>query len=294
MNNILAFFKITVFLSFSLLIGCGRTRLVIPDLPAGYKYIPSSTDTTNNMGAQPNDPYVQGDELPIHKIKIDAFALGQYEVTVGEFKQFVKMSGYNYDVVANAPTWPDGKMTWLGNNHPMPHVSWVDAVNYCNWLSKKEGLQPCYSIGSTITCDFTKNGYRLPTEAEWEYACRAGQVKPYTIGNQGRDTITVAEANYGNAVGKTTPVGSYQPNSFGIYDMHGNLWEWCNDFYDPAYYSKLEASQPNPKGPETGTQRVIRGGWWFAKMADQRSSNRYSVSPDYRGYDIGFRVARKL
>ncbi len=276
-------------------IGCKKEdfsegRKSIP--PSGFVYIPSGNFS---MGSSLQlDSYAQKDETPQHDISMSGFYLSTKELTVGQFKKFVE-AGYDYDTIANKPTWLDGSKSWLSDAHPMVNISWRDVAYYCNWLSEKEGLRPCYIFtGVTVKTDFSNNGYRLPTEAEWEYACRAGQIKPYTVQNQGKDTILLTEANYGNIVGKTTPVGSYAPNAFGLYDMHGNVWEWCNDVYDSTYYSKPEARQPNPQGPTVGIEHTIRGGWWNRKAYDMRSSNRYPVHFNYRGFDIGCRIAKSL
>ncbi len=276
----------------SVLFSCRKKNIPkIFNPPEGFMYIPASTNAMVGNSAD-KDPYMQPDEGPEHTLVLKDFFLSKYEVTVGEFKKFVA-AGYNYDTVANMPTWDNGLKGWLSDKHPMVFVSWKDAAYYCNWLSELEGLQPCYMFtGMKIKCDFDRNGYRLPTEAEWEYACRAGQTKPYTVGNQGRDTLLPTEANYGNIIGTTTPVDSYTPNGFGLYNMHGNVWEWCYDFYDSAYYSKPESGIPNATGPSTGNTHVFRGGWWHNKVQDTRSANRYYAEDNYRGYDVGFRVAR--
>jgi formylglycine-generating enzyme required for sulfatase activity len=159
-----------------------------------------------------------------------------------------------------------------------------------------EGLTPAYTIdGTSVTWNKSANGYRLPTEAEWEYACRAGTTTPFSIGKN----ITTDQANYdgnypynGNALGeyrkKTTAVGSFEANAFGLYDMHGNVWEWCWDWYG-AY---ADGSQTDPTGAAFGTERVLRGGGWNYYAVDLRSANRGSNSPDVRNGSRGFRVCR--
>jgi formylglycine-generating enzyme required for sulfatase activity len=183
-----------------------------------------------------------------------------------------------------------------GDNLPVEQVSWYDAVEYCNQRSQREGLTPAYTrSGDKVTWNRSANGYRLPTEAEWEYACRAGTTTTFSTGN----TITTSQANYGwqnpyngNSKGidrrKTTPVGSFAPNPWGLYDMHGNLWEWCWDWY--RSYSGDD--QTNPVGPVAGSDRVRRGGSWYNDGGYLRSANRYGSNPSSRGNNLGFRLVR--
>jgi formylglycine-generating enzyme required for sulfatase activity len=175
-------------------------------------------------------------------------------------------------------------------------VSWFDAVHYCNWLSAKEGLKMAYAIsGESVSWDRSANGYRLPTEAEWEYACRAGTTTPLSTGTR----ITTSQANYngnfpynygnrGLFRKATMPVGSFPANAWGFYDMHGNVWEWCWDFYS---YPKEETAV-NPAGPDSGTHRVNRGGGWASPGSALRSAARSSDFPETAGDAMGFRLAR--
>jgi formylglycine-generating enzyme required for sulfatase activity len=250
------------------------------------------------------------DEHPQHRVRItNPFFLGTYHVTRGQFRQFVNDSGYKTD--AEKGEKPGGwgwdpvkkrfgfneKYSWRDagfeqtDAHPVVNVSWNDAVAFCKWLSKKEGKT-----------------YRLPTEAEWEYACRAGTTTRYYSGD---DPETLAKvANVADATFKATlpdwigtlkasdgyvfaaPVGQFKPNSFGLYDMHGNAWQWCADWYDKDYYGKSPVV--DPKGPDTGTVRVLRGGSWHDGSIYVRSAVRDRNSPDYRDYNSGFRVAWTL
>lgn len=197
-------------------------------------------------------------------------------------------------------------------NDPMVRVSWYGAVAYCNWRSHQEGRQPCYNL-STWTCDFSKNGYRLPTEAQWEYAARGGlSGRRFPWGN----TITHSQANYysrseyspglsptpydisptrgchptwdDGIYPYTSPVGSFAPNGYGLYDMTGNVWEWCNDWHDD--YSS--SPQTNPTGPTSGTYRVLRGGCWYYGAGYCRVASRGSLGPGVRSDSrVGFRVS---
>jgi formylglycine-generating enzyme required for sulfatase activity/tRNA A-37 threonylcarbamoyl transferase component Bud32 len=207
-------------------------------------------------------------EVPEHDVEITRpFYLGTTEVTVGQFQKFV----------AANPTYDVGDERWkvLGvsqsDNHPVVWVSWKNAVDFCMWLSEKEGKH-----------------YRLPTEAEWEYSCRAG--KSGTRYCYGDDEEQLDQyAWYGkNSDGRTHPVGTQQPNAWGLHDMHGNAWEWCKDYYDANYYRSSPVK--DPIGPFTGIERVGRGGAYELPAAFCRSAHRGHVVPGFRSFNLGFRV----
>ena len=162
--------------------------------------------------------------------------------------------------------------------HPVVCVTWNDAVAFCKWASAKEGIK-----------------YRLPTEAEWEYACRAGTVKPFAFGQM----IASGQVNWHTSRTKRPkPVGSFKPNAWGLYDMHGNAWEWCQDWYWEHYYHKSPATDPTGP-PENvansfvpfGKVRIYRGGSWNTFASDCRSANREHFVPNGWGSEIGFRAA---
>ena len=221
-------------------------------------------------------------ERPQHRVRITKpFHLGTYHVTRGQFRQFIEDSGYKTDAEKGdnpgAFGYDPKKTGWTAfgfhkdhswrktgfeqtDEHPVVNVSWNDAVAFCIWLSKKEGKT-----------------YRLPTEAEWEYACRAGTTTRYYSGDDPETLATVANVADAAAKAKfpdwlrrttkasdgyvfTSPVGQFKPNAFGLYDMHGNAWQWCADWYSDDYYGKSPADDPN--GPATGIWRVLRGGSW--------------------------------
>ena len=186
------------------------------------------------------------------------FYLGKYEVTQ---EQWEKVMGSN-------PS--DHKGAAL----PVEKVSWGDAMEFCKKLTEVEKEADRLPKGWT---------YTLPTEAQWEYACRAGTTTAYSFG----DVITPKQANYERNVGKTTPVGTYPANAWGFHDMHGNVWEWCLDWYGKY----PDGSAIDPVGPSDGSTRVSRGGGWLNYGWLRRSATRYGGTPDYRFNDLGFRLS---
>ncbi len=218
----------------------------------------------------------QDDESPVHTVQIKSFWMDRYEVVQSQFKKF---------------EFPDPSH-FKGENQPLEQINWTDAALYCNERSIAEGLQPCYDE-ETWECNFEANGYRLPTEAEWEYACRAGTTGPYSFGS---DTQKLQDYAWftDSASGKTHPVGQKKANPWGLYDMHGNVAEWCNDLYAESYYTDSPAE--NPKGPTEGTERVLRGGAWNSSADSCRSSYRSSdpsIDDTCLASDaIGFRCVR--
>jgi len=173
----------------------------------------------------------------------------------------------------------------LGGGNLPAEVTWYDAVNFCNALSRKEGLTPAYTVNrKDVTWNQSANGYRLPTEAEWEYACRAGTTTEYSskglIENFGW-------YNY-NSGKRKHPVGQKQPNPWGLYDMLGNVYEWCWDWYGDY----PGGAQTDPTGASSGSYRVYRGGMWYSGVEDLRSANRHYGDPDDNRNRRGFRVVR--
>jgi formylglycine-generating enzyme required for sulfatase activity len=248
-----------------------------------------------------------------HQVTIGTdFYLAAKELSVGEFRRFVEDTNYVTTAEADggAKIYDEASGKWVftaganwrnpgfrqGDDHPVVCVSWFDAVQYCNWLSVKEGFKPAYTItGQNVRWYIANNGYRLPTEAEWEYACRAGTSTPFFTGER----ISTSQANYdgnfpynyGNKglFRKTTvSSGSFPANAWGLYDMHGNVWEWCWD------YSNIPNKNPlrDPIGPAEGTRRVNRGGSWASKASLLRSAAADSDFPQTAGSNLGFRLAR--
>ena len=187
------------------------------------------------------------------------FYLGVYPVTQHEYMQMIKKNPSHFS----------------GNDRlPVESVSWFDAVAFCNELSRKEGLKPFFTINgqSVEVPDWNGPGYRLPTEAEWEYACRAGTTTRFSFGDD--EELLGEHAWYDqNSGDQTHPVGEKKPNPFGLFDMHGNVWEWCWDWFDASDYNN-ELVHIDPRGPKTGKARVLRGGSWNNGAFYLRSARR--------------------
>ncbi|MFC1528933.1 formylglycine-generating enzyme family protein [Candidatus Latescibacterota bacterium] len=284
--------------SYSFIVEHGGNYTVTPS-KTGYTFTPVSM-TFNNvasnqtqdfkttqiavpaMASIPAGTFEMGDiqgggysnERPVHTVTLDGFEMSIYEVTQDQYEAVIGSNPFYFS----------------GNDLPVEGVTWYDAVKFCNKLSDAAGVDRCYNE-STWVCDFTKNGYRLPKEAEWEYACRAGTTTKYYTGN---DESDLARAGWydGNSSSKTHPVGQKEPNAWGLYDMHGNVWERCNDWYDIEYYSKSPTQ--NPTGAQTGSSRVRRGGSWDDDAYFCRSASRSgSLGPGYGYTHVGFRVVRR-
>jgi len=205
----------------------------------------------------------ESDEKPIHKVIMSDFYIGKYEVTFEEYEKFCESTRREK---------PDDN-GWGRGKRPVINVCWYDAVEYCKWLSEETGKK-----------------YRLPTEAEWEYASKGG-LKSAVYKYSGSNNIDEVAWYDGNSGDKTHPVGTKQPNELGIYDMSGNVWEWCSDWYDEDYYSKSPST--DPKGPSSGEYRVFRGGGWYNSSVNCRSALRGRSLPDYMGDGDGFRCVQE-
>ena len=227
------------------------------------------------MGSTDADKAAQSDERPQHEVRITkAFYLGIHEVTQGQYQA----------VTGENPSYFKGS-----DDLPVENVSWLDAVQFCNKLSERESLRPYYRKEGDQVTIAGGNGYRLPTEAEWEYACRAGSGTAYGFGD---DAARLGEFAWfkGNSGDKTHPVGQKQPNAFGLYDMHGNVWEWCWDGYDPDYYKRSPVDDPS--GPVDGSNRVFRGGGWNCAAENCRAAYRNGNTPTNAINSLGLRLAR--
>jgi len=226
------------------------------------------------MGSPLSDRDASDDEKPQHEVTISKpFELAIHPVTQGQYRA----------VTGQSPSHFKGE-----DSLPVENVSWLDAVEYCNALSRKEKRTPFYAIsGTTVTVpNWNANGNRLPTEAEWEYACRAGSETRFSF----LDERAIGEyAWYSeNSGGKVHPVGLKKPNSFGLYDMHGNVWEWCWDGYEAYKGSPVI----DPRGPSQAPNRVDRGGSWYGTAGFARAAYRAGLQPGDRYGSLGFRVAR--
>lgn len=267
----------------------------IEKVPSGFVYIPEGS-------------FQMGSEVyhkPVHEVKISkGFFMGKYEVTQKEYLDVMEKWGGAYE--------PDG---WYGegDNYPAYYVSWYDAVVYCNKRSLAEGLTPCYTIKNStdpedwgavptfsngswkVICNWDANGYRLPTEAEWEYAARAGNDTTEALiwsGTDKEEELGNYAWYYYNSKEKSHEVGMKYPNAYGLCDMSGNVSEWCWDRYGEKYYSQAESGS-DPKGPSSGDSRVWRGSNWRSGFERHVSvSWRDYNHPSFRDNDLGFRVVR--
>jgi len=233
------------------------------------------------MGSPSSEVEREKDET-LHRVTVRDFTMGKYEVTQREYRE---MMGAN-------------PSQFKGDNLPVENVSWFEAVQYCNKRSIREGLTPAYTIhGKNVSWNRKATGFRLPTEAEWEYACRAGTTTPFHTGAN----IATNQANYygsypynngarGEYRQQTVPVRSFGPNPWGLYNVHGNVWEWCWDWYG-SYGS---GDQTDPAGASPGAYRVYRGGGWNDFGRHLRSAYRATSPPVNRAGNLGFRLVRNV
>jgi formylglycine-generating enzyme required for sulfatase activity/outer membrane protein assembly factor BamB len=237
------------------------------------------------MGSADSEPGAREDETPQHRVRISKpFYVGVYEVTQAEFERLMATNPSSFTrsgLLLDAPE--DLDVSRL----PVDNVTWYAAIEFCRRLSELPAEQTAGRV------------YRLPTEAEWEYACRAGTTSTFHFGG----TLSSTQANFngthpfgdaqkGPFLNRTAPVGSYEPNAFGLYDMHGNLHEWCMDKFARDYYAESPAA--DPKGPPQGTAHVIRGGDWYSDGRDCRSTFRYADIPEGTFYALGMRVVCEM
>jgi formylglycine-generating enzyme required for sulfatase activity len=264
------------------------------NLADGYKLIPDLSYALTGIRAGEGEnvipeslAYVEGgtflmgsgngndDEKPVHKVTVKSFYLGKTEVTQKEYAA----------VMGNNPG------SFHGDNLPVENVSWFEAVEYCNRLSLKEGLVPAYSGGGdSIVCNFDASGYRLPTEAEWEYAAKGGNRDAMIYEYSGGNSPDATAWYRGNSGSRTHEAAGKAPNSLGIYDMSGNVGEWCWDWY-AGYTGRV---QTDPRGPAAGTERSVRGGAWDNDAPALRSASRTKGLPLQQYKFIGFRVLRSV
>jgi formylglycine-generating enzyme required for sulfatase activity len=231
----------------------------------------------------------ENNEKPLREVSVSPFFIGKYEVTQDQWREVM---GYDNSY-------------FTGTALPVERVSWYEAVEFCNKLSLKEGLSPCYVIDSEdydpynkstsddlkwiVSCVWTANGYRLPTEAEWEYAARGGsRGRGYLY--SGSDSLGAVAWYEENSGWSSQPIGTKAPNELGVHDLTGNVQEWCWDWYGRDYYA--DGQNSDPRGPESGSYRVLRGGSWFNNDYNCRNAVRYYFIADCQYFYFGFRVAR--
>lgn len=258
-----------------------------PQIPENFILVEGGTFS---MGSPDSEAWRSDDETQ-HTVTVSDFYMSAFEVTQAEYQA----------VIGSNPS------AFSGEELPVETVSWLDAIAYCNARSELEGLEPAYTVeGQTVTWNRGANGYRLPTEAEWEYACRAGTETPFNT----ETSISAEESNYwghypyliednyfnqsnletrpGVYRETTVAVGSFQPNAWGFYDMHGNVGEWVWDYY--GEYAPEE--QTDPAGPDSGVLRVNRGGGWNDFAKNLRSAYRATLPQDSAAFNVGFRLVR--
>ena len=259
------------------------------------------------MGSAGDEPYRRVDESQ-HRAKLTKpFYLGVHEVTQEDYEKLAGANPSHFSKNGPGSAKVNGLVT---NRFPVEMTSWFDAAMFCNKLSQKDGFDPVYkltdikrekdTIVDATVAILGGNGYRLPTEAEWEYACRAGTTTPFHYGKESSEHTSNVKAlldtgGYGASpkwkeLGRTAKVGSYPANEWGLFDMHGNVAEWVEDWYDRGYY--IVAPRENPRGPEQGSHRGIRGGSWLVNDANCRSAARFFHLPSEATSYSGFRIAR--
>jgi formylglycine-generating enzyme required for sulfatase activity len=215
------------------------------------------------MGSPDSDEDADDDEKPQHRVRItQPFYLGATPVTQGQYRAVTDANPSHFQG---------------SDDRPVEQISWEEARVFCDKLNTLEGPR----LGS--------ERYRLPTEAEWEYACRAGSTARFSFGDDAAGLGDYAWFS-GNSGGQTHPVGQKRPNAWGLYDMHGNVWEWCEDWYEANYYANSPGA--DPPGPSGASDRVIRGVCWSGLPRSARSARRLRVTPGNRSLNLGFRLAR--
>ncbi|MDP8267207.1 MAG: SUMF1/EgtB/PvdO family nonheme iron enzyme [Candidatus Tenebribacter davisii] len=257
-----------------ILISCEKTPTEVdPSLPQGFVFVEGCTF---DMGDHFNEG--EDDELPIHNVTLNSFYMGITEVTQAEYEE----------VVDENPAYSYG----IGKNYPVYYVTWYDAVTFCNLKSEQDNLTPCYDL-IDWSCDFYADGYRLPTEAEWEFAARGGVNWTDNYKYSGTTDHLGDYAWFNdNSSTHAHEVSTKLPNQLGIYDMTGNVWEWCNDWYSADYYSN--SPNENPQGPISGSWRIIRGAPYTYGYSSCRVSHRDALHSYYYLRWGGFRIVKNV
>ena len=274
----------------------GMMARIPPSGTAPFTFTRGSDDTVNYWNS-----------YPAHQVTLTSgFYMGKYQVTQEQWEAVMGNNPSSFRAGGGGA----GQVTGLDTSRfPVERVSWYDVIVFANRLSKQAGLTPVYEIGCASNGEWTtytsrwgsvptsgdarwnnvrmvegSTGYRLPTEAQWEFACRAGTITPWNTGT----SITTSEANFDGVLGRTTEVGDFEPNAWGLYDMHGNVWEWVWDWFG-AYSSE---AQTDPVGVSSGSFRVFRGGGWHHDAQAARSTVRGHYWPNRRWFIGGFRLVR--
>jgi formylglycine-generating enzyme required for sulfatase activity len=263
-----------------------------------------ASNETQHQVTLTHDLYIQTTEVTNQQyMELAQWAYDDGSVTATSSRLYDNLDGSNQVLKTLGPgdyeiSFSNGVFSCINPDHPVMYVTWYGAAAYCDWLNLQQGLPRAYNHG-TWQCNggnpYTAAGYRLPTEAEWEYACRAESTTAfangpitYPTGCSPRDpNLDLLGWYCGNAGGWTQPVAQKLPNAWGLYDMHGNLYEWCND-----WHGSYGGHVTDPVGPGAGSSRVLRGGLWYGQALICRSASRYSYDPSYSGGDFGFRPVR--
>lgn len=265
-----------LYLLFTVLVSVNMFAQTEFSIPKGFVLVKAGTFT---MGSPETEKDRKKDEV-LHQVTLSRdYYISEIEVSQGLWEE----------VVGRNPSYSDGG---IGIDYPVNGVSWEEAVDFCNRLSLRDGLNPCYSgSGNDIECDFDADGYRLPTEAEWEYAARGGHMDvEYTV-YAGSDNFFEAGWFDRNSGNRLQASAGKAPNSLGIYDMSGNVWEWCWDWYT-EYSDALDSPVIDPAGGASASWRVMRGGSWIAEAKSGRIAKRSYDRPGRRATYLGFRLVR--
>ncbi len=289
----------------------------IPPETASFAYIQGGVFLMGDTHEVGND-----DEIPVHTVQVSPYSIARYPVTnedIIEVFSWAAQQGYAgyssttgtfINIIGDQQTllnlasnrcpidWNGSELIFTGSSYagsitcPCIMISWYGAVAYCNFKSAMDDIEPCYNLTSW-DCNWGATGYRLPTEAEHEYAQRGASIAPdyFYSGSDDLNSVGWFEGNSGNG---THPIGLKEPNQLNCYDLTGNVWEWCWDKYSPTYYQECldQGTVVNPRGPVTGTERVFRGGSWYSIAFQCRISNRVNKLPTETLANCGFRLVR--
>ena len=236
--------------------------------------------------ASKTDQQAEKDEKPERKVAVNTFYMSKFEVTVSDWKEYTKSNGLKM---------PEKQAWGWNNDFPITNVTWEQAVDFCNWLSKKHGYNEAYSkVGPRYVCNFESNGYRLPTEAEWEFAAHGGKKgKGYRYA--GSNDLDLISWNVNNSEARPHAYGTKYANELGIFDLNGNVWEWCWDIYDENHFRAVKSGMvqdEKAQGPARGEKRIVKGGSWDSKPSFCRITNKVATLPGKTHEFYGLRVVQ--